>query len=181
MSFSDTYKKQCFDAWYLAGRPSEISRVRSLIPPNEDGNVPSLGVLNRWRNEMAWEMYADDLDSRAIQLSDNNLIATKVAMLKQHQEDAATIAKKALDAITANGFDSSASAVTAYFRATEEQRKTAGFSDLLERLDKMTNNDVEAEIRALLSRASANDQIVEAGTVDALVSDVAESDDSSDT
>lgn len=175
-SFSDSYKKQCFDAWYLAGRPSEISRIRSMLPPNEYGDVPSLSALNRWRSEMAWEMYADDLDSRAIQISDNNLIATKVAMLKQHQEDAATIAKKALETIKSDGFDSSASAVTAYFRATEEQRKTAGFSDLLERLDKMTNNDVEAEIRALLSRASANDQIVDAGVVD-----IAESEDSSDT
>lgn len=176
-SFSDSYKKQCFDAWYLAGRPSEISKVRSMLPPNEYGDVPSLSALNRWRSEMAWEMYADDLDSRAIQISDNNLIATKVAMLKQHQEDAATIAKKALETIKADGFDSSASAVTAYFRATEEQRKTAGFSDLLERLDKMTNNDVEAEIRALLSRASANDQIVDAGVVDSVM----ESEDSSDT
>ena len=64
------------------------------------------------------------------------------------------------------GFDSAASAVQGFFRGLEEQRKTAGFSDLLEKLDKMTNNDVEMEIIKLLNRASDNDQVVDVESED---------------
>ena len=161
--YDQNYIRQCFDAWYLSGRPQTPKDIKSIIPVYEPtGKKPSPSEIRRWVVEGAWDIWADELDARAMILLDDGLVNKKAEMLKRHQKDAETIALKALNHLKgSDGFDSSAAAVNAYFKATEEQRKTAGFSDLLERLDKMTNNDVEKEIISKLNRIKENDQIIE--------------------
>lgn len=133
--------------------------------PEYDGQKPSKIQIRRWMYEGAWDEWADEMDARVeIKVSDA-LIDKKAQMLIKHQADAVELAQKALDHLKTDGFDSSSAAVNAYFKATEEQRKTAGFSDLLERLDKMTNNDVEREIIAMLNRGADNDQIIDSEAV----------------
>lgn len=160
-SYSQNYMRQCFDAWYLAGRPSIPARVREIIPENEDGRKPVPSLIGKWMIQGMWDERADELDARAMEKVDNKLVDKKAKILIKHQEAAAKIQVKALEKMLADGFDSSAAAVNAYFRATEEERKTQGFSDLLERLDKMTNNDVEREIREKLQRIKENNQMIE--------------------
>ena len=168
--YDQDYIKKCFDIWYLSGRPSQPKRLQELLPPYEQlghkPKRPSTAIIKSWMVKGAWDSWADDLDARAIQVSDTELVNKKAQMLIKHQEDAKVIAAKALDYLKVDGFDSSSAAVNAYFRATEEQRKTAGFSDLLERLDKMTNNEVEKNIIDLLNRASENDQIIDTESQD---------------
>ena len=158
--YSQDYIKKCFDAWYLGGRPNAPAGIKRVIPEDERGRKPSSRVILRWRLEGAWDAWADDLDAKAYEKDDKALVNLKAKMLREHQQKAAKVSDKALDYILAEGFDSAASAVQAFFKGLEEQRKTAGFSDLLEKLDKMTNNDVEKEIIALLNRASENDQVI---------------------
>jgi hypothetical protein len=164
-SFSQDYRKKVFDVWYLNGRP-DATKLRKLIPPTEEGKTPSVPVLRKWPIEGMWDIYADEMDSKVAVITDADLINKKAEMLRKHQDDAIKVASKALEYIIQEGFDTSAAAVNAYFRSTEEQRKTAGFSDLLEKLEKMTNNQVEQEIIALLNRAADNDQIVDAESED---------------
>lgn len=159
--FSQDYIKSCFNAWYLNGRPDAPTALRRIVPPNPDGSTPSVSLIKKWRVMGAWDAWADDLDTKVYEKDDKLLINKKAAMLKKHQEDAAKVSKKALEYILQDGFDSASSAVQAFFKGMEEQRKTAGFSDLLEKLDKFTNNEVEAEIVKLLNRASDNDQIID--------------------
>jgi hypothetical protein len=162
--YDQNYIRQCFDIWYLNGRPTFPAKLRELVPVHEStGRKPSKIQLRRWMIDGAWDMWADDLDARANAILDDDLVSKKADMLRQHQKDAEIIAKKALEAINDNGFDTSSAAVTAYFKATEEQRKTAGFSDLLEKLDKMTNNDVERAIIEKFNRIKENDQIIDVG------------------
>jgi len=165
-AYSQDYRKKCFDSWYLAGRPNMPEKIKQVIPPDEDGRIPSTAVLRRWIVDGMWDEWADTLDAKAIQISDTQLINKKAEMLIRHQEDAKVIAEEALSYLKEKGFDSANSAVSGYFKATEEQRKTAGFSDLLERLDKMCNNDVEQEIINKLRRIQENDQIVEVDAED---------------
>jgi hypothetical protein len=163
-TFPQTYIKKCFDVWYLGGRPNFPLRVKEIIP-EYDGQKPSTSVIKRWMINGMWDEWADEMDARAMVLSNDALVNKKAKMLIRHQEDAMKIAEKALLHLVNQEFDSSSAAVQAYFKSTEEQRKTAGFSDLLERLDKMTNNDVEKEIIALLNRGSENDQIIDSEAV----------------
>lgn len=164
--FSQDYIKKCFDAWYLGGRPNAPKDIKALIPDTETGKKPSTFTINKWRIQGAWDAWADDLDARAWEESNTSLVNKKAQMLRKHQEQAAQVSAKALDYLLHEGFDSASSAVQAFFKGLEEQRKTAGFSDLLEKLDKMTNNDVEREIIALLNRASENDQVIDTESED---------------
>ncbi len=164
ITYPQSYIKKCFNVWYLGGRPSFPGRVREIIP-DYDGHKPSKIQIRRWMMDGAWDEWADEMDAKVeIQVSDA-LIDKKAQMLIKHQEDAKVLAEKALDYLKVDGFDSSSAAVNAYFKATEEQRKTAGFSDLLERLDKMTNNEVEREIIDRLNRAADNDQIIDTDVI----------------
>ena len=163
--YNQNYIKKCFDAWYLAGRPNTPTGIRRIIPEHESGKKPSTRTIYYWSVNGSWDLWADEMDARVAVLADENLVQQKAQMLRVHQEQAKEVSLKALEHIRKDGFDSSSSAVQAFFRGLEEQRKTAGFSDLLERLEKMTNNQVEQEIIALLNRASDNDQIIDANVV----------------
>lgn len=160
--YDQNYIKMCFDAWYLNGRPNLPKAIKQVIPAYEPtGGRPSTAQLRRWMIDGMWDAWADELDAKAMVLVDDSLINKKAEMLRKHQADAVSLAQKAKDYILSEGFDSSSAAVQAYFRSTEEQRKTAGFSDLLERLDKMTDNDVERAIIEKFNRIKENDQIIE--------------------
>lgn len=157
--WNEAYKRKCFDVWYLNGRPNLAARIKEIIP-EEDGRKPSSSQINQWLNSGAWDMLADELDAQADEKANLALVDMKVAMLRRHQEQAAKIQIKALDYLMAEGFDTSASAVQALFRGAEEERKTAGFSDLLEKLESMNNNQVRDQIIAMVQRAADNNQIV---------------------
>jgi hypothetical protein len=164
--WNQEYQRKCFDAWYLNGRPNLPARIREIIPPDRDGRKPGMKVIRSWVNGGSWDMMADELDVKVEEQANLSLINAKAEMLRRHQVDAIKLADKAREYLLKEGFDSASSASQTYFRATEEQRKTAGFSDLLERLDKMTNNEVEREIIALLNRGSENEQIIDSETSD---------------
>lgn len=159
--YSQDYIKKCFDAWYLAGRPSRPSDVQEIIPESILGTKPHISQIRTWIVQGAWDAWADELDAQAYRKDDELLINAKAQMLREHLEQAKQVSAKAKEYILKEGFDSASSAVQAFFKGLEEQRKTQGFSDLLEKLEKMTNNDVEREIIALLNRASENDQVVD--------------------
>jgi len=159
--FSQDYIKACFNAWYLAGRPDAPTALRRIVPVNPDGKTPSVSLIKRWRVMGAWDAWADDLDAKVYQKDDKLLINKKAAMLRKQQDETEKVSAKALSHLIQEGFDSSNAAVQAFYKGHEEVRKIAGFSDLLEKLDKLTNNEVEAEIVKLLNRASDNDQIID--------------------
>lgn len=159
--YDQDYINLCFNEWYLHGRPANPNAIRKLLPEHPTGRTPSLDLIKRWVIYGAWDTRADELDAKVQQKNDVALINTKAKMLRKHLEQAEKVSAKALEHLLLEGFDSSSAAVQAFFKGLEEQRKTQGFSDLLERLDKMTNNDVEREIIGLLNRASENDQIID--------------------
>lgn len=159
--YDQDYINKCFNAWYLNGRPTTPSATKRILPEHSTGRLPSFMQIERWMIYGAWNERADELDAQVMQKNDIELINAKAQMLREHLEQAKKVAKKALDHLMTDGFDSSSAAVQAFFKGLEEQRKTQGFSDLLEKLDKMTNNEVEKEIIALLNRASENDQIID--------------------
>lgn len=162
--YDQNYINQSFNTWYLAGRPSEPAKVRALLPePPEGLKLPSLSTIERWMVSGAWEARADELDARVHEQTDLELINSKAKMLKEHLEQAKKVTNKALSYLLDDkkGFDSSSAAVNAFFKGLEEQRKTQGFSDLLEKLESMTNNQVRDEIISLINRATENDQIID--------------------
>jgi hypothetical protein len=158
------YEELCFDAWYLAGKPNQPARIQEVCPNSSDGRKPSAVWFQRKLQE--WIPRANDLDLQVAEENDKKLIKSRVAILEKQQKDAMILATKALEYLKVDGFDSSSSAVQAYFRATEEIRKTAGFSNLLEELENMSDNQVRDHIISLVQRATDNNQVVEGDTTD---------------
>lgn len=170
--YSDNYKKICFDAWVMNSRPT-MDRLRELIPADNYDRKPNPAELRKWRKNLDWDMKADIVDAKVEEQSLDLLVQKKHELLKVQLEQVTKVSKKALDYLMAEedgGFDSSASAVQAFYRGMEEQRKIAGFSDLLEKLESMTNNQVRDEIIALITRGADNNQIIEGTEVDDNVS-----------
>ena len=165
-NYSDEYKEKCFETWYAAGRPTSNARTLDILPKDEFGRIPSKTMLQNWRKDRMWDARADELDSKAIAIAEDALILQKADMLKRQAERAGQIAEKAFQSLQADGFDTSAAAVQAYFRATEEERMTRGISDMIVKMSKMNDADLADTVVELLRRANENDQIIDSAPVD---------------
>jgi hypothetical protein len=165
-SYSDDYKEKCFQTWYASGRPTSAARTLDILPEDEFGRKPVRSLVEVWRKDLMWDARADDLDSKAIAIAEDALIMQKAEMLKRQAERAGKLAEKAFDELVTEGFDSSAAAVNAYFRATEEERMTRGISDMIVKMSKMNDADLADTVLDLLRRANENDQIIDSAPVD---------------
>lgn len=151
-AYTSEFIELCFTAWYNAGRPDAMKNYMEIFPVDVHGRSPTIHSLKKWRKLYGWDEYADGLDSKALQIRDDYLIMTKANILKKQADDAALIADKALKYLVSGTFDTSSSAVSAYFRATEEQRLAIGISELVVKMSKMGNDELEREITSRLSR-----------------------------
>lgn len=150
-SYTDDYRRKVFDTWVLSGRCS-IPRLLDIIPVNDEGNKPNVNTIRAWMEDEDWHSRADIIQSSAMAIADTELIQTKAEMLRQQYRDAVDIAKKAKEAIIDRGFDTSAAAVNAYFKASEEQRRVAGLAEFMEKIGNMSDEQIEAEIAERMAR-----------------------------
>lgn len=159
-AYSKEYIEQCFVVWYHNDHSSMDAEFISKLPKDEYGRVPTPDAIRKWSRMYGWTEHANELDNRAIELRDNSLVLKKAALLQRQAEDAFLLANKAHAHLISGTFDSSAAAVNAYFRATEEIRKVVGLSDLLQRLGDMSDEEVQDEIKKRLARAAEAGQII---------------------
>lgn len=160
--YTQEFIEKCFTAWYSSGRPSVLAEHHDIFPIDEHGRKPTIQVLKIWRKKFGWDAHADELDHRAIELRDNYLVLRKADILKKQAEDALKIAEKALQYLTTKDFDTSASAVSAYFKSTEEVRMAIGISELIEKMSKMSEDELKEEIARRLQQAADAGQVIEA-------------------
>lgn len=160
--YSPEYIERCFRAWMGAGHPYQLGRDMSIYPEDETGRVVGIPTLRLWRKKYGWEERAADIEQKAIEQADLAMVDVKANILKQQFEDAQKIAAKALFYLTTEEFDSSASAVSAYFRSTEEQRRSVGISEIIEKMTKMSDTELEEELRKRIQRATDAGQLIDA-------------------
>lgn len=142
--YSDTYKEACFQAWYGAGRPSQVSKTLEVIPEIE-GHKPSAPMVKRWMNE-TWTLRADELDAKAIELADDHLIVQKAEMLKAQAQRGEELQKAGMEHLKNKGFDSSSAAVSAVIRGADLERTSRGIGELIVKMSKMTESELHKEI-----------------------------------
>lgn len=154
MIYTDDYLEQCFQVWYSMNQPVSIALLQEALPPTAEGNKPGIPLLRQTMEEHSWAQRADVMNAKAIEKVEHQLIDRKADMLKRQAEFALAIADKAREHILDNGFDTSASAVNAYFKASEEERVVRGVSEMLIKVSKMTPDELLAEAGKLLKRSS---------------------------
>lgn len=160
--YSLEFIEKCFITWYsLKNRPTDYRAIARILPEDEHGRRPSRTIVIKWYARHKWGERADRLDAKAIEKVENTLINQKAKLLQRQAEDAFVLANKAHTHLISGTFDTSAAAVNAYFRATEEIRKVVGLSDLLQRLGEMSDEEVQEEIKRRLVRASEAEQVID--------------------
>lgn len=150
-----------FEIWYSSGCPT-WGELQAKIPADERGRVPHKDHISRWAQENQWRIRADELNGRAIQKAEDNLVAGQVAMWAEHADRAREVASQAFDYIKERGFDSSASAIQALKWAQEEERKTRGAEAFIAIVKDKSNDDLIKMVRDLATRQlSSAEEIVD--------------------
>lgn len=158
----DNYWEEAFQVWYASGQPKAAVKIREIIPNDEDGNKPTVTNINNAITVYGWHERADVLNTKAIEQNEMILVNQKADMLRRQAENALEIANKAKQYIVEGGFDSSASAVTAYFKATDEERTVRGVSDMLIRVSKYSPEELMERAAQLLRRKDSSEgEIIE--------------------
>jgi len=161
--FTDDYIERCFEVWYSMNQPTNMQILQDAIPETPEGRKPGIQMLRQLRDTYAWNERADVLNVKAIEVVEHQLIDQKATMLKRQAEQALQIANLARDHLVENGFDTSSSAVSALFKATEEERIVRGVSEMMIKISKMSPEELMQEAAKLLKR---NSEVIEGETVD---------------
>ena len=159
--YTDEYKTACKHGWYSAGRPKEGDVWLAATPEDEKGRKPGINVLRKWKAEMMWDFWADDMDSRSIAIAENSLVQQKADMLQRQAEMARQLQDKGLDYIQSAGFDNSSSAVQAIIRGAELERTSRGIGEMIVKMATMGDSELKDEIMKMINRGAENDQIVD--------------------
>lgn len=162
--YTDAYIEKCFVAWYENGCTS----IRKFLdadyfPKDELNRKPALATLASWFDERGWWGRKDELDARASVQIDDKLVAQKVMMLEEQAAQYRMIRKKAAEHLLENPFDSSAAAVSALVKASQEERIVRGISKTIQRLAELGDDELMREIKLLAERAGAD--VIDMGEV----------------
>jgi len=162
VTYTDEYKQLIKTSWYAAGKPNDAKSWLDATPEDNLGRKPHIETLRKWRRNELWDLWADDLDVKAMTLVEDSLVLEKVEMLKRHAKDAMDLQAMAMDYLRGNEFDTASSAVSAMIRGAELERTSRGIGDLILKMAKMDDTALTSEIMTLIQRASENDQIIDA-------------------
>ena len=165
IAYTEDYKNSCKIAWYNASRPTSAKDWMAVTPEDVHGRKPDIVMLRRWKLDMMWDFWADEMDSRAMQKVENSIVARRAAMFEKHARAASEWQEAAWKHIQEEGFDSSASAVQAYFKAVESERVSLGVSKLMVQMAEMDDGQLKEEFIKLVNRGSENDQIIDVDEV----------------
>ena len=162
-TFSDAYLENCFVVWFSMGQQSNLELIHEAIPEAPNGEKPSKTTLVRIRDTYGWRERADALTALATQKNDALLVNNKAEMLRELAQEAKEIREKAKAQMMQDGFDTSASAVNAYFKASEQEMTVRGVSEMVIKISKMSNEELESRRIKLLRRQN---ELVEGEIID---------------
>lgn len=150
--FSDLYIESVFAVWQLNNKPS-IASLIDLIDEDEQGRKPEPITISSWKAKYGWENRALAIQTEVQQRTDRELVQIRMDMMKRHAERSASVNQMAFDYLKDVGFDSSASAVSALFKAFEEEKRSTGMEIALAQVFTMSDEDLQKNMNKLLGRA----------------------------
>ena len=160
-AYTKDYQEKCFTTWYSSNRPT-LAVLHDSLPVDEHGRIPDVKLIRRWRNELGWDMRADELDVRAIELVSTDLVNDKANMLRRHAHMGFMLQEAGMAHLISGSFDSSSAAVSAVIRGAELERESRGIGELIVKMSKMSDEDINKEIMSRLARASDAGQVIDA-------------------
>lgn len=154
--FSEVYKIQCRSTWYALGCPSPTKmEQRKLIPADENGRTANFRMIEKWMFDNAWTQWADVITAEISVQAEKELVNNKVELIKEQLEQTRTVRNNAYESIKEGKFDSSASAVNAFFKASEAERGLMQIEKVIEDLANSETTELQKQFRELAERAGA--------------------------
>jgi hypothetical protein len=155
-NYSDTYKIRCRAIWYDNGCPSPKKIVeQNLLPPDESGETVGEFTLGHWLKSEGWYEWKGVMDAELSVRVEEKLLDSKIKLIEEQLEQNNKIRNKAFEDIKEKGFDSTASAVSAFFKASAEERGLMQIQKVIEDLSRLQTGDLQQKFRELAERAGA--------------------------
>ena len=168
VEYSEAYVLKCRAIWYEYGSPSaRVAIAKNIFPPDELGRVVEHGTLRHWITDKDWYIWKDEQDTKLASKIDEELVARKFLLVKEQLGQVREMRNSAFEHLKENGFDPSAAAASAFFKATVEERALVGIDEILEKIPKMGTPEIKQRFRELAERAQATDVIDVAEAEDA--------------
>lgn len=138
--YSDDYKTKVFQIWFNNGKPIIEDLLEMIpIPETNYGRKPSISTLQNWVN--GFKEHAEMLDVQIREEIDNNMVASKIEMLKRHAEVGREAQKIALDYLREAELTPSA-AVRLLADGVAIERGASGIPEALAKLVGMTDDQL---------------------------------------
>jgi len=101
IKYSDAYKEACFFVWYQ-NRGKTKFHANDGFPPSDDGKIPSLTTVLKWRNGLGWVERADAMDGEVSRNMEKDAIKMKAEAIKKLAKVAETIVDEGVQFIKEN-------------------------------------------------------------------------------
>ncbi len=146
-NFSDDYQLNVFMLWYNSGKPNfrQLSEIVTKDPIS--GKKPSDRTLQEWINTR-FIVRALELDQSISEKMEQELVQQRVEMLNRHAVLGMKMQDMGIVYLEEHGVGSARNAITLLVRGIEvEHEARIAPSDLLARLDKMSDTELLDELR----------------------------------
>jgi hypothetical protein len=150
--FTPTYIEKAFATWELHNHPN-VNALIDMLEVDENGRRPEPATIMSWKTKYGWELRSGAIQVETQKQTDRQLVQVRMDMMKRHADLAKDIENEAWTYLKETGFDSSASAVSALFKAIDEEKKSTGMGIALAQVFTMSDEDLQKHMNRLLLRA----------------------------
>lgn len=148
--YASDYKDAVFYTWYNKGRCG-IKVLAGYINRDENGRLPSIQILSKWKNDFNWEERANQLDIEVKAKVDGEVVAEKAEMLQRHallgrrmQDIALEYLEEHQDELKSNN------AVRLLVEGVRIERESLGLPSIISEIVKTSDEDLLKSIVDLL-------------------------------
>lgn len=153
-SYSDPYKMSVRAIWYSNGCPSIKKLIEmNIIPPDEQGRIVNAYQIKHWFDDEQWIQWRDVINAELSVQIEKRLMTERMKLVKEQLDQSGKIRRKAFAEIEEKGFDSSASAVNAFFKSMEEERGLMQIDKMIAELTEKDTATIQREFKELAERA----------------------------
>lgn len=152
-SFIPDIREKVFYIWYNNNRPGFLKTKQLIKEHLPNIELPQDWSLKDWIAD--FNARAFDLDQRIHEQIEAIVISEKVEMMKRHATTALTMQDMALEYLTSHKNDiAPTSAIRLLVEGIRIERESRGIPEALEKMSKLTDEEILSEIKQLMTSTS---------------------------
>lgn len=160
-NYSQNYRDQIFFVWWKGGKPN-VTKLYSMIPPDENGEIPSKGTLANWVKD-DFSVRAEELDREFYEKVQAEAMAEKAEMLRIHAGIGKNMREMALSYLNEHKDELTVNAsIRMLIEGVRIERDSVGIPEALDKISDKSNEELLGELQKILTDGNIIDvQVVE--------------------